>query len=416
MSQTDSLSAVDFEVSATAGDARTGTLSIGETEIRTPNLFPVLNFYGGGTKNSVYGGGIHRTVKEFMISADRVGAGDYSEFFDGVLTSVSSLTDYNVTRERYEDYIAAPIKERDVFSPFSGTLFIDSGGFKFLNNDGIDGSNFQVNIDQKTAYEIQRRMGADIIVNLDRPIAPDDSHEQRIEKARKTGENIEEFLRLSSDFDGARFLTLHGYNYSMMDAFLTEITKYCSAETLCSSFDGIALGSLVPKKDDRSALIDAVIDCRRVLSDWGFDDLPLHVLGISSRAIPLLTALGVDSFDSSTYLQTAINGGYFVSLMETVNVSEADFEQCNCPVCSSDLLRGWMEDKENAPYQKDRLGAVAMHNLIVQKREMAKIRDCISRSETEPLIQYIESTVAQDKPTREFAHRVVNHSLGGYSL
>lgn len=412
MSQTEMTPHVDFEVTSTAGDARTGILSIGETKIQTPNLFPVLNFYGGGTKNSVYGGGIHRTVKEFMISADRVDGGNYSEFFDGVLTSVSSLTDYNVTRERYEDYIAEPIKDRDTFSSFSGTLFIDSGGFKFLNNDGIDGSDFQVEIDQETVYEIQQRMGADIIVNLDRPIAPDDSHEQRIKKARETGRNIKKFLQLSDDFNGARYLTIQGYNYSMIDEFLTAITEYCSAETLRVSFDGVALGGLVPKKDDRNALIDAVIDCQKVLSDWGFDKLPLHVLGISSRAVPLLTTLGVDSFDSSTYLQTAINGGYLNSLMETVHVSEVNFEQCDCPVCSSDHLQKWMEG--DAPYQKDKLGAVAMHNLIIQKQEMAKIRNCITQGEPEPLIEYIESTIAQDKPTREVAHRVVNHSLGGY--
>ncbi len=412
MLQSDAPISVEFEVTATAGDARTGTLTIGDTELQTPNLFPVLNFYGGGTKNSVYGGGIHRTVKEFMIGADRVDGGGYDKYFDGILTSVSSLTDYNITRERYEDYIAAPVKERETFAPFTGTLFIDSGGFKFLSKDGIDGSDFQVEIDQQTAYEIQRKMGADIIVNLDRPIAPDDTHDQRLEKARKTGENISQFLELSADFDGARYLTVHGYNYSMMDAFLTEITKYCSAETLRTSFDGVALGSLVPKKDNRTALIDAVIDCRKVLADWGFDQLPLHVLGISSRAVPLLTALGVDSFDSSTYLQTAINGGYFVSLMETAHVSDADFEQCDCPVCSSEHLRNWMNG--DAPYQKDKLGAVAMHNLIIQKREMEKLRACIEQGETDPLIEYIESTVAQDKPTREFAHRVVNHSLGGY--
>jgi 7-cyano-7-deazaguanine tRNA-ribosyltransferase len=414
MAKTEALSSVNFDITATAGDARTGTLSIDETKIQTPNLFPVLNFYGGGTKNSVYGGGIHRTVKEFMISATRVGGGDYSEFFDGVLTSVSSLTDYNVTRERYEDYIAAPIKQRDIFSPFSGAVFIDSGGYKFLNNDGIDGSNFQVDIDQRTVYEIQRQMGADVIVNLDRPIAPDDTHKQRLEKARETGKNIREFLQMSADFDGARYLTLHGYNYSMIDAFLRTVTEYCSAATLRASFDGVALGSLVPKKDDRNALIDAVIDCQKVLSDWGFDDLPLHVLGISSRAIPLLTALGVDSFDSSTYLQTAINGGYFVSLMETKHVSEADFSQCGCPVCSSGHLQKWMGEEGAAPYQKDKLGAVAMHNLIIQKQEMARIRNCIEQNGTDSLIEYIESTVAQDKPTREVAHRVVNHSLGGY--
>jgi len=148
-------------------------------------------------------------------------------------------------------------------------LFLDSGGFKFLNSDEIDGSDFEVEIDQRTIYEMQQKMGGDMIVNLDHPIAPDDDYDTRIEKARKTGANIAEFVEISSDFEGARYLTLHGYNYSMMDAFLDEITDAVPLEILQETFDGVALGSLVPKKDNRDALITAVTDCRQIMRDWG---------------------------------------------------------------------------------------------------------------------------------------------------
>jgi len=55
-----------FEISAEAvtlevefyRDWRHGTVD--------PNLLPVVNFYAGGTDASLYGGGIHRTIKEFM--------------------------------------------------------------------------------------------------------------------------------------------------------------------------------------------------------------------------------------------------------------------------------------------------------------------------------------------------------------
>ena len=402
----------DFEVNAVAGDARTGTLRIGGQELETPNLFPVLNFYGGGTERSVFGGGIHRTIKEFMIGADRIGGGDYSEYFDCTMTSVASLTDYNITHERYQSYLDTPIKERELFESYNGTLFVDSGGFKFLDGGEIDGSDFEVDIDQKKIYEIQKKMGADIIVNLDHPIAPDDSHEQRMEKAEKTALNISEFLDLSGDFGGARYLTLHGYNYSMMDAFLEKITSIVDTREIHEAFDGVALGSLVPKKDNRELLIQAVTDCQEVLHDWGFDDMPLHVLGISSRAVPLLAALGVDSFDASSYLHNAINGKYYKSMMESVPISEVSFEDCDCPVCSSDLHRKRM--RGDAEYQKDIYGAVAVHNLIIQKRELATIRDRIQAEGTAPLREYIESTVARDKQTRQVAHKVVNQSLGGY--
>lgn len=402
----------DFEIESTIGDARAGTLQIQDTELETPNLLPVLNFYAGGTDQSLYGGGVHRTMKEFMVGHDVIGGGDYSEYFDGVMTSVGSLTDYNITRTRYEDYISEPIKERDLFEGFNGTLFLDSGGFKFLGGHELDGSNFEVEIDQEKVFEIQQRMGGDIIVNLDRPIAPDDDYEVRVEKARKTAENVAQFLDLSDGTSSARFLTLHGYNYSMLDTFLTEIDKIVGAPRVHNEFDGVALGSLVPLKDNKGKLIDAVQDCRAVLEQWGFDDLPLHVLGISSSAIPLLAAVGADSFDSSSYLHAAINGKYNTSLVGSEPLDEVDFTECDCPVCSNEELVKQM--KGDTEYRKDELGPVAMHNLIIQKKEVSHIRECIQSPGTGDLVEYLENTLGQNKGLRLFAHRVVNESLGGY--
>ena len=408
---------VTFDVDATAGEARTGTLSIGDTELATPNLFPVMGFFGGGTEESLFGGGIHRTIKEFMVGHEAIGGGDYSRYFDGAMMSVASLTDFNISRERYEEYVSTPIKQRESFDAFDGTLFIDSGGFKFLSEDGLDGRDFEIEIDQKTAFEIQRKLGGEILVNLDRPISPDDSYEQRVTKARQTAENAAEFLRLSSDYECARYLTVHGYNYAMIETFLDELTAVLGEEIVRSAFDGIALGSLVPKKDDKDTLISAVSECREVLQDYGFADLPFHVLGISSSSIPLLVALGVDTFDSSSYLQAAINGKYSRSLLSfdpLDDLTDADFEACDCPVCSTPQLVAQMQG--DAEYQKDVLGPVAVHNLIIQKRELAELRARIANDGTDALIEYLETTVGQTKSMRQHAHRVVNESLGGYAL
>ena len=399
-----------FEISAEAGDARSGVLQIGDTELSTPNLLPVVNFYAGGTDASLYGGGIHRTIKEFMNGDEVVNGGDYSRYFDGVMTSVASLTDYGISRERYEDYISAPIRERDVFD-FDGTLFLDSGGFKFLGDRTLDGSDFEVEVDQKAIVEIQRRLGGDVLVNLDHPIAPDDDYPTRVEKARLTAENVDEFLDLTSR-DDTRYLTLHGYNYSMLDTFLTEVEKVIGRDRVHREFDGVALGSLVPLKDNKGKLITAVSDCREVLSDWGFEELPLHVLGISSSAIPLLAAVGADTFDSSSYIHSAINGKYDTSLYNSEPVDEVDFTECDCQVCSDDVLVNRMEG--DVEYQKDKLGAVAMHNLIIQKEEIKRIQSAIKTPGEEALKSYIEQSLGREKSMQQHAHRVVNESLGGY--
>lgn len=402
----------DYELLDTAGQARRGTLTIRGVELKTPNLMPVINFYAGGTEASMYGGGIHRTMKEFMTGHETIGGENYDEYFDCAMSSVASLTDYNINHERYQDYIAAPIKQRESFKGFSGALFIDSGGFKFLDSNELDGSNFEVEIDQQKVYEIQQKMGADIVVNLDRPIAPDDSYETRVEKAEQTAENIAEFLDLSQGDDSARYLTLHGYNYAMLETFFNIVEEYVPLQTLRREFDGMALGSLVPLKDNKNKLISAVQDCRTILNDRGLEELPLHILGISSSSIPLLAAVGADTFDSSSYLHSAINGKYVTSLLGSEPLDHVDFSKCDCPVCTDPELVSRM--RGNTEYQKDKLGPVAMHNLIIQKRGVAQVRECIAEEGTDGLIDYLESEIGTDKSMRPHAHRVVNESLGGY--
>lgn len=402
----------EFSIGSTAGEARTGCLRINDIEMKTPNIFPVINFYGGGRSGSVFGGSTHRTVKELINGDERVDGVNCSELFKGAMMSVGSLTDYGINHDLLQTYLSTPIKARHEFRGFKGILFADSGGYKNLTQGELDGSNFEIDMNQARVFEMQQLFGGELIVNLDLPIEPDDSYETRCKKARQTAENVDEFIELSRDYPAARFLTVHGYNYSMIDTFMTELQDVLGGLDIADTFDGIALGSLVPKKDDRTTLIDAVQGCRQVMRERDFDTLPLHVLGISNAAIPLLAAVGADTFDSSSYIQAAINGKYYESLLNTISIDDANLKNCDCPVCSSPELCSRM--KGDAQYRKDQMGPVAVHNLYVQMKEIEKIRQRISRDGSSGLIDYIDNTIARDDKTRTHAHRVVNESLGGY--
>lgn len=400
-----------FEVTATAGDARVGELSAGTAQIETPNLFPVVNFYGGGRAPSKFGGSTYRTVKELMTGADRVDGVDCSAYFDAAMMTVSSLTEYGISRTQLDRYLEEPIKERSAFDGFDGMLFVDSGGYQILTRGGLDGSDFSIDMDQDAVFDIQRQMGGDVLVNLDRPITPEDTPAERDQKAAQTARDAARFVELAADYPGARYLTVHGYYHEMIDSFVSAMEAEFGTGVIREMFDGIALGGLVPLKDDRERLIEAVQGCKAVLADRGLADLPIHVLGISSGSIPLLVALGVDTFDSSAYLRSAVNGKYATSLTSTVNVAEADFEACDCPVCSSSELVDRMQG--DAKYRKDRMGPVAMHNLVVYKEAIERLRDRI-RSGRDEVVQFIENTLGRDPHTRRHAHYVVNETLGGY--
>ena len=140
---------------------------------------------------------------------------------------------------------------------------------------------------------MQQQLGGDILVNLDLPIQPDDTQQERKAKARKTAENAIEFVRLaeSSGFQGAKYFTVHGYYHSIIDTYFNVVEEVFGNLHIEDMFDGIALGSLVPKKDNKKELFKAVSGCREVMAERGLDHLPLHVLGISSSAMPLLEHL-----------------------------------------------------------------------------------------------------------------------------
>jgi tRNA-guanine family transglycosylase len=398
----------EFTITATAGDARAGQFSINGRELETPFLFPVVNFYGGGTDNSLYGGGTHRTVKEFLTGYPPVvGEQTYEDLFEGTMVSISSLTDYEISEERLEDYLAAPIHEREVFEGFDGLLFIDSGGYKFLTQGGLSGRDFVIDLDQETAYDLQKKMGGDILVNLDHPISPEDSYDERIRKAERTIENAKEFVGLSSDHQGARFLTVHGYNRSMFQRFFDEVENAFSAP-IDAIFDGFAIGSLVPKKDNVGDLIEATRGCVTEADERGYGDMPIHVFGISGTVIPLLVAVGADTFDSASYMHGAVNGKYKTDFLNSVPVEEAPFDDCDCRVCSDPDLVERM--RGNAEYQKDISGTIAIHNLELINRELQRTREALSQGD-DALSTYLEDLYSDRQGLRKHAFRVINDTL-----
>lgn len=406
---------VSFDVVAEAGDARVGELQVNSQFLETPTLFPVLSFYGGGNEGALFGGGIHRTVKEFLVNHPPVvGEQDYSDIFPGVMTSVSSLTDYGIREKKLNWYLDKEIREWECFSDYKGVIFADSGGYKILKNGGgLEGEDFEKDIDQDKALDMQLALGPDIVVNLDHPIHPEDEFEERIEKMEQTAVNAAQLAERRGEVDGACYVTVHGYYEAMLERSFDLIEDELT-EPIPDVFDGIALGSLVPRKDNVEVLVEAVSDCKREMQQRGYEELPLHVFGISGNAMPLLVLLGADSFDSASYLHQAINGKYYVNLFETVAVDDANFDACNCRVCGDDFHRARMRNEMDGLYQKDILGSVAAHNLAIQQRELRQFRELIAEGDQEQVAEYLEEAVKDQKGFRKFVYQMIDERMNPY--
>lgn len=404
-----------FDILAEAGDARRGQLQVNNQTLETPTLFPVLSFYGGGNEEALFGGGIHRTVKEFVVNHPPVvGEEDYSDLFPGVMSSIASLTDYGIREKKLNWYLDKEIREWDCFSDYDGMIFADSGGYKILKNGGgLQGEDFEKDVDQDKALDMQLDLGPDIVVNLDHPIHPDDEFEERLEKMEQTAANAARFAERRDEVDGACYLTVHGYYEAMLERSFDLIEDELK-ESIPEVYDGIALGSLVPRKDNVEVLVEAVSDCKREMQQRGYEDLPLHVFGISGNAMPLLVALGADSFDSASYLHQAINGKYWVNLFEAVPVDEADFDDCDCRVCNDKFHQKRMRNEIDDLYQKDVLGSVAAHNLAIQQRELRQFRQLIGDGDKEQVAEYLEEAVKDQKGFRKFVYQLINERMNPY--
>lgn len=407
-----------FSIKSERGYARTGELKVKGNKVETPHLFPLVSLYGGGLEGALFGGGIHRTIKEFMVDADRQPLEeDYSDLFKGIMTSVSSITDFHITEDKlWNNYLDEPFKEKEPFQDFDGFVFVDSGGFKILTQGSLEGKNFSIDVDQEKALEIQRKIGGDIIVNLDEPIMDSDTREERIAKARNTLENAKEFYENSKGEERIKYLTVHGYNKSALETFFEVADEYFPKK-LDEYFDGIALGSLVPKSSDYETLIEAVTGCREIMEERGIEEMPLHILGISNGAIPLLMVLGADTFDSKTYFQQAYNGNYMTSLTNSVKLEDArekELHECDCRVCNNEKLKEWMMNPESAPYKKDSTGAVAIHNLEIQTRDISRLRESIEEGEDEFRSAVENLTESRNDKFKDFTFTALDKSLGSF--
>lgn len=186
-------------------------------------------------------------------------------------------------------------------------LMVDSGGFvslfeharlvksgslgvlKVRREDGVE------NIHPRDVLDFQERV-ADVAFTLDFPIPLGSDIKEAGRRQKLTIANAQWALVNRRRKDLPLFACVQAW-----DAASAET---CAREYKSAGFDGLAIGGLVPRARNFSK-IQAIIDA--VKSE--VSDLPLHVFGLGNPdIIPLLFGAGVDSVDSSSYVQYAADG------------------------------------------------------------------------------------------------------------
>ncbi|MFC7020418.1 MULTISPECIES: tRNA-guanine transglycosylase [Haloarcula] len=385
-----------FRTLGKATYGRRGEIDTPAGRIQTPELLPVVNLIGGTTTES---GGIWRYTRRHLFESDSV---------QGIMFQAMSFLDYNLTPDNLEEWREKPLKqhfeESDVEPGFDQPLFIDSGGFKLMNStkfgqtpgEGGSENDWDIYTNPESILDLQLDYGADIIATLDFPIPQNLNKEETTERMEKSIDNAVETLQLLDEREleetPSMYVAIHGHNYEDVNWYVSQFLD--RADELDEAFEGFALGSLVPLSSSPDTLVDIVQGARDAIPEDRYDEIAFHVFGISGRLCPLLSLLGVDTFDSRSYQYAARNKKFIhpdtwqrISLDQ---IDDWDDWPCDCQACQNihldDMRHALLESEvSNKPiegehgthFKSEYYAQIAHHNFELYSRQMQQVRNAI---------------------------------------
>ncbi|MGM9499647.1 tRNA-guanine transglycosylase [Desertifilum sp. FACHB-1129] len=294
---------------------------------------------------------------------------------------------------------------------FSSPLFLDSGGFKLLWNKSVNLSAYNLSIENEkasqTILELQREFEGDIVATLDYPLPPGLTQAEAEERMQKSIENaISTALELQkrSDYQPFLYVAAHGQNRDSMGRYVKQVFDRFQTQNLKNYPFGLAVGSLVPLRGSHKLLtiVNILQGLQENIPKKRHNEIPIHVFGVTGNIVPILAYLGVDSFDSSTYVQETRSLSYIDPVTRrTQPILEMDKLICDCRVCKNanleEIQKALMSDirgrpQESGHYKSKYYGDIALHNLEMDFQIVDETKKAIEADQLQDyLIQYTEN-------------------------
>ena len=355
----------------------------------TPLLYPVLSFM---TSTSTNGGGIWKYLLKDVMKHDVP-----------ILSQVLHFLDFNLTGKHIGYWREKSMRERyrDTNGPFDAPMFLDSGGFKLLYNAGLSLSEFGIHKETEAddILDFQLSLGGEIIASLDYPLPPGlvrSEAEIRMDRSLQNAFRVAERL---ADMDNPPYLYIccHGQSREDIQNYVTQVFERL---TEAPSF-GLAVGSLVPLRGDNdSEVLSRICGVLDAIPESARDRIPIHAFGVSGNLTPVLAYLGVDSFDSTSYIQAARSLSY--SHPETgkkLKILELDAMECTCRVCRETCLeemqQAFMEAKSyrrtsTGQYKSYYYAKIALHNFEMEVKTLDNMVQAIEADNSlEALVEHV---------------------------
>lgn len=360
--------------------------------LTTPIMYPVVSLMTGSTP---HGGGLWKYILRDFMKRDVP-----------LFSQVLHFLDFPVNGKRLKKWRSKTVREwyREINGPYEAPLVLDSGGFKLLYNMGLNLSEFGINAETEAEdiLALQEDMGGDVIASLDYPLPPG---LVRAEAERRMNRSLQNAFRVAeriADYRNPPFLYIccHGQSQADIRDYVRKIFDRLLG--VLPSF-GLAVGSLVPlrgKKKDPE-ILERILGVLKGIPDSERDRTPIHVFGVSGELTPLLAYMGIDSFDSTSYIQTA--RGLTYSHPETrrkQKIMELDETSCTCHVCREvPLDEMHLALSEDARYRRTSTGkykseyyaAIALHNFEMEVELLSRMKQAIESGDSlEALVRHAQ--------------------------
>ena len=242
---------------------------------------------------------------------------------------------------------------------FDSVIMTDSGAYQLL----LYGAE-KVKIDPIEIVEYQEKLGSDIAVIADVPTRDDAPYSEALKSVEETLRRAKLVLDIIANSKTLWVLPIQGGVH-------IDLVRRSALEALkIPGYSMYAIGSpvLVLEKYEFWKIIDMVVTAKMILPP----DKPVHLFGGGHPLIiPFMIALGIDSFDSASYILYAREGRYMTE-HGTYRLEDMDYFPCECEVCSRYTPKDLLEMSTN-----ERVKLLAIHNLHVINREIKRAKIAI---------------------------------------
>ncbi|MCX8169329.1 MAG: tRNA guanosine(15) transglycosylase TgtA [Candidatus Methanomethylicia archaeon] len=240
---------------------------------------------------------------------------------------------------------------------FNGVIMTDSGAYQILSYG-------EISITPDEVIELQEIINSDISVILDIPTSKKHTYEEAKRTVISTINNALILDRKKTRDDIIWVGPIQGGRY-------LDLVRECASKiSKIPIFNMYGIGAPVQYMVNYrfEELVDIIINIKMSLPQ----DKPIHMFGAGHPIfLPMLVALGCDTFDSASYALFAKDDRYLTSY-GTIKLKNLKYLPCICDVCRKYNIEDLKEMNKNS---REKL--LAIHNLWIINNEINHIKQAI---------------------------------------